>query len=395
VPALTTTSSSQQRILSLLTESIASGEFVRLVLGNQRRKDAALKKIIVTPVMLRQGYRLKTVSRYSTKDITMNYTAEELIMFVSQAIHDDFFNADLFTANRVIQLSVSQKGKSRISIKDTSHPVIPTLQHDQEKKRPLDTKGKEYLKELGILNDLFQPRREMASKFVQINRYIELLEPHLTSIARAKQQLRIIDMGAGKGYLTFALYDYLQEKGINPLILGVEQRKELVDQCNEIAAKVGFSNLSFSEGSIMNSVLHDQDMLIALHACDIATDETIFQGIISGVPLIVVAPCCHKQVRNSIKAPESIALLTRHGILLERQAEILTDAIRSMVLEIYGYKTLMSEFVDPEHTPKNIMIIGRKTGTNVRNKNIMVHKIKLFMTHFGIQEHHLVTLLKI
>jgi hypothetical protein len=234
----------------------------------------------------------------------------------------------------------------------------------------------------------------MASKYVQINRYIELLEPHLAVVANSRKQIRVTDMGAGKGYLTFALYDYLQNRGKNPVIQGIEQRRELVDQCNAIADKVRFTNLSFSEGVIMTSVIHDQDVLIALHACDTATDEAIFKGITANVPLIVVAPCCHKQVRNSMKAAESFSLLTRHGILLERQAELLTDAIRSRVLEIYGYKTLMTEFVDPEHTPKNIMIIGRKTGKRNGSREAMIQKLREFITQFGIQDHHLVTLLK-
>jgi len=174
----------------------------------------------------------------------------------------------------------------------------------------------------------------------------------------------VADMGSGKGYLTFALYDYLTNSlGMNTEITGVEYRHDLVNLCNDISEKSAFTQLKFTQSTIEDFDPKNTNILIALHACDTATDDAIAKGIEAEADLIVVAPCCHKQIRREMeksKAQNDLQFLTQHGIFMERQAEMVTDGIRALVLEYFGYSTKVFEFISDTHTPKNAMIIGMK-----------------------------------
>ena len=202
-------------------------------------------------------------------------------------------------------------------------------------------------------------------------------------------------MGAGKGYLTFALYDYLTNVLNKPSnIIGVEYRQDLVDLCNKIAQNANFNNLHFEQGTIDNYNTKNIHILIALHACDTATDDAIYKGITNNADLIVVAPCCHKQIRREIekqKSKNELDFITKYGIFLERQAEMVTDGIRGLILEYFGYSTKIFEFITDLHTPKNIMIVGTKKKNSTENKQEILQKIKDAKAYFGIVNHHLET----
>jgi hypothetical protein len=202
-------------------------------------------------------------------------------------------------------------------------------------------------------------------------------------------------MGSGKGYLTFALYDYLCNKlKLDPNITGIEFRQDMVDLSNQISKIAGFEKLKFEQGTIENAKLSQIDVLIALHACDTATDEAIFKGIISEASLIVCAPCCHKQIRKEMRITSEFSEITKHGILEERTAETITDGLRALIMEVFGYKTKVFEFISGEHTPKNVMIIGRKTKASVDKVKIL-NEISKIKSMFGIKIHRLETLLNI
>ena len=196
-----------------------------------------------------------------------------------------------------------------------------------------------------------------------------------------------------KGYLTFALYDYLTNiLQKNASIIGVEFRPDMVELCNEIAQKTGFEKLSFIQGTIEDYDSQETDILIALHACDTATDDAISKGISAQADLIVVAPCCHKQIRREMeknKAKNDLDFLTKYGIFLERQAEMVTDGIRALILEYFGYKTKVFEFISDAHTPKNVLIVGIKGKTNPKKQVEILAKIKGIKEYFGIGYHHL------
>ncbi len=227
-------------------------------------------------------------------------------------------------------------------------------------------------------------------KFRQINRYVEILGPLLKAIPRRKLD-KIVDMGAGKGYLTFAVADYLANTlHVEAQTVGVELRPELVELCNGIAAKAGLNNLSFAQGSIDGYDSAGTSVLIALHACDTATDDAIAKGIAAEAELIVVAPCCHKQIRREIEtanAPTPLDYLLRHGIFVERQAEMVTDGIRALILEYFGYSTKVFEFISDQHTPKNVLIVGQRTKGE-RDPAILA-KIAEAKAMFGIRQHYL------
>jgi tRNA1(Val) A37 N6-methylase TrmN6 len=173
--------------------------------------------------------------------------------------------------------------------------------------------------------------------------------------------LKIVDMGSGKGYLTFALYDYLQNQlNLKVSVTGVELRAELVDLCNAIRTDCGFDNLTFVSKDINDFSSSEIDVIIALHACDTATDLAIYKGVKADAELIVCAPCCHKQVRKDMGSNSDFRAITKHGIFEERQAEILTDALRSLLMEREGYATKAFEFISNEHTRKNLMLVGRR-----------------------------------
>jgi hypothetical protein len=376
-----------------LVTLFAKRELVKLVLGNQRNNASELKSMIVTIVELKAGTRLNIVFRYKTKDITKNYSFDEGLTVLKKSLEEEFLNADLFAAGETIQLTTAKRGKVKMK---TTRPVLQapaSFSHDHQKERIIETEQNVYLRELGILNQDFEVRREMSDKYLQINRYIELIGPAIKELP-LPEGFHVADMGSGKGYLTFALYDYLTGKlSKTPVMTGVESRDELVKLSNEIAEKAGFVNLHFITGTIADVVLEKIDILIALHACDTATDDAIFRGIASGASLIVCAPCCHKQIRTAFNVTNELKPVMKHGILMERQAEIITDGLRAMIMESQGYKTRIFEFVSTEHTPKNLLIVGKKGTVKPAEKQKILENIRKIKELYGIGHHYLEDLL--
>jgi SAM-dependent methyltransferase len=238
-----------------------------------------------------------------------------------------------------------------------------------------------------------QIRDKQQDKWRQINRYVETLAQLVRdSNLSEKRELSIVDMGCGKGYLTFAAYDYFKNIcGIDVTVTGIDTKTEIVDLCNGIAKSCGFDGLSFVKGWIETFEPGNTDILIALHACDTATDDAIFKGIKAGAELIVAAPCCHKEIRGQIKPPELLNGILRHGIMLERTAETITDGLRSLLLEKSGYSTKIFEFISTEHTPKNNMLVGIKSTSSPGGP--IQKQIDEIKSAFGISHQKLETLL--
>ncbi|MFA6126833.1 MAG: SAM-dependent methyltransferase [Bacteroidales bacterium] len=372
-----------------LARIIDNKELIRLVISNQRSKSSDLNSIIITLAELKRGYRLNFVYRHTTRDITKNYEFTEGIGLIKNALAIDFFNANLFSNTENLSLVVSPAGKSKLSVQEPTLQPVTVFHHDRIKSRLINTTGNIYLRELGITNANWEVRREMSDKYKQINRYIELIEPEIRDLSLT-EDYHVVDMGSGKGYLTFALYDYLANGlGKPPKMTGVEFREDLVNTCNAIAGKSKFEHLKFVTGSIETVELNRIDILIALHACDTATDDAIYRGIKSEASLIVCAPCCHKQIRKELNVTNELNPLVKFGILKERQAEIITDTIRALILEAYGYKTKVFEFISTEHTPKNVMIVGRKTMQENPSRENILKQIKGIRDAFGIKRHYL------
>lgn len=376
-----------------LARCIDAKELIKLTLSNQRDKSSDLQSIIVTLANLKRGFRLNFVYRHTTRDITKNYEFEEGIGIIKTALEQDFYNADLFSNQENIRLVSNPAGKVKISSQEPTLQPVTAFHHDRVKSRLIDTAGNIYLRELGITNANWEVRREMSDKYRQINRYVELIEPEIKDLD-LPEGYEVVDMGSGKGYLTFALYDYLANRlGKVPTMTGVEFRDDLVKSCNSVAEKSKFDHLRFVTGTIEKVELTRIDILIALHACDTATDDAIYRGITAGASLIVCAPCCHKQIRKEMNVTNELHNIVRYGILKERQAEIITDTIRAMILEAYGYRTKVFEFISTEHTPKNVMIVGRKTGRENPAKEKIFRDIASIMQTYGIGKHYLQELL--
>ena len=379
--------------LNKLAAIVSRGELVKLVVAKQRNPASELKSMIISIVEIKAGKRLNFIYRYKTKDITKNLATEEALPVIRKSLEEEFLNAELFATGETVQLTTVGRGKVKIKTTKVVLKQPEAFVHDHVKERLIATGQNVYLRELGILNAGFELRREMSDKYHQINRYIELLSPAIREL-ELPDGFHVADMGSGKGYLTFALYDFLTSKlNKSPVVTGVESREDMVKLSNEVAIKAGFTNLSFTLGTISEVQLEKIDILIALHACDTATDDAIFRGISGDASLIVCAPCCHKQVRKEFRVASEMKAIMKHGILKERQAEIITDGLRALLMESRGYRTTIMEFVSTEHTPKNLLIIGRKAKTTPAAKQKILENIRKIKELFGIGHHHLEELL--
>ena len=291
---------------------------------------------------------------------------------------DSFLEGYLFDDRFEYQLRINGKGNSsmtKVAIKNNTSPTIATHNRQKEYLVPSD---RPYLKALGLASDKGLIYDKSQAKFRQINKYVEIFNNLLEGVINKEDTFRIIDMGSGKGYLTFALYDYLIEQGYNVEIKGVELRNDLVTVCNVIAKELNYKGLSFESKDINEIENENIDVVIALHACDIATDIAIAKGIRANATIIVCAPCCHKQIRLEMKHSATQSPVLKHGILLERQAEIVTDALRALFLEAAQYKSQVFEFISQEHTSKNLMItaVKRKSPQDIIEINRQIAEIK-------------------
>jgi len=375
-----------------LAESIPSNVFVKVSLGNYKGNDKELKNVYVRRIKVKKVEMLSFTYRNKTRDIVKNFSIADGLTRINHFISNDFKICTFFSTEKEVIVEHDKKGVISVRERLIKTEVPVTLSHDKEKKRLIQPAGKTYLQELKISDANGVVYKNAQDKYKQINQYIALLDPLIRSLP-SRGVKNVVDMGSGKGYLTFALYDYL----VNVLkteakVTGVEYRQDLVDLCNQIASGSNFSGLDFVQGTIEDYKTENINLLIALHACDTATDDAIYKGIAGNAELIVVAPCCHKQIRRQIekgKAVNELDFLTKYGIFLERQAEMVTDGIRAMILEYFGYKTKVFEFISDAHTPKNVLVVGVKTKEQLIAKEEILEKIKRTKAYFGIEYHHL------
>lgn len=378
-----------EEFIGCLKEALEKGSFVKLTLSKTYKKDADLKNVYIRLIELKGEQTLSFLYRYQTNDQTKNYAFSEAYELLNKLLVEDFRIGTLITKEGNVICQMNKKRKAAIRKEATSHVAEPSLAHDKPKvKRPTD---RPYLFHLGVTNENGEVIPKMADKYRQISKYIEVLSG-LIKEQELPSPLHVVDMGSGKGYLTFALYEYLtKDLGLLVNILGVELRSELVDSCNAIAEKCGFEGLKFESAYIQDVNPDKIDILIALHACDTATDDALYKGIMSKAKLIVCAPCCHKQIRQQLKGQSFENPILKYGIFKERQFEMVTDTIRSLVLEQHQYKTKVFEFVSNEHTRKNILLVGTK-GEVASEK--APDKIAAIKSEYGIQSHYLEELFK-
>ncbi len=393
---------SRDRFLTLLQSAVRDGTLVKLTLGKHRGADATLQNLFVRPVTLKAGPHLSFTWRHATRDIVKNHPPSDALATLETLIGRDFLDAHLFTPAQTAQLESRPDGTARLHVKLAANAPAPAVEHHDRAKEHLVPADAPWLRALGVTNDRGQPREGMAAKFRQIQKFTELLA-HLLSESdilpfdpvnpvQNSAALKIADMGCGKGYLTFALAAHL---GARAEVTGIEFRPELVELCNRHARANGLANLQFAAGDIASAPLDRADVLVALHACDTATDDALAKGLAAGARLLVVSPCCQKELRPQLTAPAILADALRHGIFQERQAEFVTDALRAMLLEWAGYRTKVFEFISTEHTAKNLMLAAIKTtpspsGTRDADSPLAA-RIRAFAAFYGIRNQALAT----
>jgi Methyltransferase domain len=381
---MTETTSPRDDFLAQLAASVRDGSLVKLTLGKARSADPSLRNLLVRPVVLRGLPHCSLVWRHERQDITKNYQVDESLTLLAALIGTDFHSAHLFTTTRLAQLEYNKKGEPRLTYGPPRDEPVD-LAHDRPKTRVLTEQSQPWLQALGVTTATGAVREGMADKHRQIHKFVEILS-HLAADAAlpTHRPLEIADMGCGKGYLTFATHDYFNLIAARPAnVHGVEFRPELVQQCNAIAQATGRATLSFSPGTIQSAIFPTLDGLIALHACDTATDDALAKGVQAGAALIVVAPCCQKELRRQLTPPPVLAPALRHGIFQERQAEFATDALRALLLEWAGYETKVFEFISTEHTAKNTMIAATKHTRPARTDEAALN-VRQLAAFYGI-----------
>jgi Methyltransferase domain len=382
------------QFLEEIAESIAAGNFRKLTLGKLRGELSEAEHVYVRLVQLNDGQRLSFVHRYAANDVTKNYSIPDALRLIRSWLGEACLAASLFTPDQRFQLLFNRRAKPRLhrsaeNFSDRRESVAP-LDHDRSKKRLLQ--DERFLEPLGVLDAQGKPRAQAGDKYRQVHQFVENVAPLLQSL-HAGDRVRTVDMGCGKGYLTFALHRFLQERGLDIQTTGIERRATLTDDANTIVHDLQYTGIEFRPGEISNTTLEQVDLLVALHACDTATDEAIFRGIQAGCRWIVVSPCCQHELRPQLQPPSGMEPLFRYGIQLDRMTEAVTDALRCLFLEAYGYSTRLQEFVDPEHTARNLLMIATKSTKNAKRQESL-QRAKEFQEQFGIKKQRLAELLE-
>jgi len=372
----------------MLAAALREGTFVKITLSRSRGAQPDLRNVYGRAVELRSGPHLSLVYRHATRDVTKNCPQDEAVAAVEELLAKDFLDAHLFTTGGDWQFRCVG-GKEALKASRPVFVTAPSPEHNREKQKALNSAAP-FLQHLGVVSATGEARPAMADKLRQIQRFVEILGHSVNGSAlRDCKSCRVVDMGAGKGYLTFATAQFFRDRGVEARVTGVEARADLVAATNRTAKETGFDLLDFVQGTIESAEIGSSiDLLIALHACDTATDDALAQGIAAGASLILASPCCHKEVRSHWNPPEILRDVVTHGILAEREAEIVTDSIRALLLEIHGYKTSVFEFISADHTGKNLMISAQKRATPLDPEPLRA-RLQALLEFYGIRKQRL------
>ncbi|MBN8586617.1 MAG: SAM-dependent methyltransferase [Ignavibacteria bacterium] len=380
--------------MEVLRKSLKENTFVKFTLGKYRGSEDGLENIYVNPVKIKEEVKFALRYKYKTRDIYKNHTADEAANIISDEMGKNFLYGGLFTTVNDHVLEYNKKRVPRTYTRKASFSRVEIKEHNRIKTRYIDSKDK-YLNLLGITNQKGEVKGDKYDKFRQVDKFIEILNGLIESSSLAdKNEVDVIDFGSGKSYLTFAVYNFLNHKlGLKTKVTGIEQREDLAQLSNDISTAVDFNDLKFINNTINDNKIKEADIVIALHACDTATDDAIAKAIALKAEIVILAPCCQKYVRKHLHIPEELKGVFKHGILEEHLASFITDGLRALVLESYGYKTKVFEFISGDHTSKNIMItaiLDEFTDDNYFAKVVEIEKMK---SQFGLSDFYLDKLL--
>jgi Methyltransferase domain len=401
------TATETQKFIERLQRSLADGSFVRLTLGRPHDAEPTLDKLLARRIVLRGAEHLSLVWRHRTKDITKNLPLAQAVIEIERLVLTQFHHAHLVTRSHDVQLAMGRKGQWSLRVGKLAAPAaqaeadVAAGAHDQPRHHALSL-DTPFLAELGVTDAQHRLVPSMARKWRQINKFVEVLDHAVAQSPLARrdpaESVRVLDFGAGKGYLTFAVHHALRAAGRVPQVTGVELRPDLTTLCNNAAERLGLSGtggLHFATGDVRSHAAGPIDIMIALHACDTATDVAMYRGVSSGAAIILCSPCCHKELRPQMKAPPLLQPMLRHGIHMTEQAEMLTDTLRALLLQASGYDTQVFEFISPEHTSKNKMVLAvrRPQPLPDAQRRVLLQQVDDLKAHYGVKHQALQALL--
>jgi len=361
--------------------------FVRFTIkGRNRDADTSWRQVIVRPVLIKNERYLQFSYFNQKQDITKNYRGSQASQKLDEILALPFNSLVVQSTLEDLSVQITPKGNVILHRdKAAKGRRVPQLAHDVSKKLLLPAdKPDSFLQATGIMDEQGRVRPSMQGKFSQINEFLKLLE-HTGELERFDTTpVHILDCGCGSAYLSFAAYHYLNNvRGIPAHLTGIDTNATLIQKDNRQSEELGFSDACFQKSSIIDYVPKElPDIVLALHACDTATDEAMYQGIVSQSRLIMCAPCCHHHLQRQLHPVKPFTPVFQDGILEQRLSDILTDTFRALILRIMGYKTDVVEFVSPEHTDKNLMI--RAVMHTQRDKARYLQEYLDLKTYWGV-----------
>ena len=341
-------------------DKYVNADLVRILISNARSTDTP-GKLQVRPVPVKGEIQYQVTSIQGTKAIHANYEKEALISYLTEQMERNFRQMQLEGRNVQGRVLVSKKGKMDIKAREIKgkgkEDFAPMLSHNRTKKYLLkEGVPVPWLIDLGVMTPEGKIKNSRYDKFKQLNRYLEFIQDILPKLPK-EREIRIIDFGCGKSYLTFAMYYYLRElKHYDIQVTGLDLKADVIEKCQRLADQYGYDRLKFQQGDIASYEGADQvDMVVTLHACDTATDFALAKAVKWGASVILSVPCCQHELNRQVEN-ETFAPILEYGILKERFAALLTDGLRAQMLKSAGYDTQILEFISMEHTPKNLLI---------------------------------------
>lgn len=345
-------------LLSDLKKIINQEFFIQGTLSNVKKGiEESFNKVSIKPFSSKQGILYQITYVYDKKVTHQNVDVEALLQEIKSLLETTFRNAMFYTKEADIHVMTSKRGSVKILNKKPTKQLKSLESHNRKKKYIIEEgEDCDFLIHLGIMSNNRRVHAKKFDKFKQINKFLEIVENSLEHLDNQKT-INIIDFGCGKAYLTFALYYYLvKRKNYTVNIIGLDLKEDVIDYCNQVAEELNYVGLTFLKGDIKDyDATKDVDMVITLHACDTATDAALSKAVTWGAKVILSVPCCQHELYNQIQN-DVLEPMLKHGLIKERLSSLVTDSMRTCILEMKGYEVVVIEFIDMEHTPKNLMI---------------------------------------
>jgi SAM-dependent methyltransferase len=345
--------------LKKLLEKISSeGSMISATISNKKKgSHVDFNKVSIKPFLSKEKQLYQFSYIFDKNTTHKNMSPEKAVEEILGLFEAYFKQGVIFASEGDYQLLLNKKNQVKIIKNKATKTQEKNLTHNR-KKNYLIEEGKpcNFLYKLGVMDVEGKVYKNKYDKFRQINKYLEIIEDSIKNLD-TKRKLKIVDFGSGKAYLTFALYWYLREKlGIEVEIIGLDLKVDVINYCNKVSEELGYENLNFKIGDIKGfEDYNDIDIVITLHACDTATDDALIKAVNWNTKLLLLVPCCQHELFRQV-SNETMSPILKHGILKERLSSMITDSIRGNILEILGYSVEIFEFIDTEHTPKNIVI---------------------------------------